>query len=991
MAQAKTPTPVGGYRDEDKICFVWNRNTPPAYNHFDIVWGVFYSGSWDDESGKVIKDAPDPLHYSVHGFNQTGGVENYGNFATSSYAKAFSPNDWYPFQNRICSGMWFKVRGDSAAASENNANNTRSAWSKGKLVQFAKPTKPECTATRSGGTTTFTWNNPDGTNSLKWCSEVQVQTRLGGASWVTIDHNTAIGGATVSGNGWRDTSGSCTVEESATTQAGATSHARRYRARSRGPYGASGWTEVLAWRWAKPNTPTLNAKKSGRSAANDYLSWSYSDKDGKPAEELVVERCIGTPTTSADALPSSPSWTQSETVENPSSGVTGIAIDTVSEDKCVWMRATAYHGDLSTASKAIVTYRGQLKAPSNLAATQTGTDVRLTWTNNTTVPGALVKVSRRGETDTNWVELTRLSGTASGGDTYCDIHYVAEGSVWDYKVEAVKSGWITSEESAVYNLGRPGKPTITSATYYESGNFVNVLWSDPDSATTKVELAWSEKKIAWDSTEGYDSKTITKRKSYNIDSDIEPGTTLYIRVRFLNDDETGSWSNAVGVLCATTPEKPVLEASKATVKPKGNLGLAWTYDNEDGSTLLRSVLFITYNGTTTRRGVSNGATQGTIWHNKWSSGSTVTIRVAVTSANGVTSEKSDPVTVRVLNAPSPSVALGSGSTWTVLPYVETDDGEGAVTNIRTLSAAPLSVRVLYGGANGTVTIRREGAYRVEHADGSVSRGADGERVAVGAYTGETAYVDFPGVDFDDGCLYRAEVEATNDAGSKTVVTEPFRVEWDDQADAPTATAASDGLTATITPTATDEDEMCDVYRITADGLQLVMANVAWGETVLDPYAPLDKHGATHRIVSRTTDGDEAWVDVDAGNGEAGIVVDWDNKQIVLPYDVTLNDSYSKSYTTTRHRGGTITGKWLEGVERSASWNSQVIKVDEPDKLVLLRDLAQWTGECYMRSPQGVGFPCNIDVSTAAEYANGSVGISLTAYRLDSDSWGGVYA
>lgn len=997
MAQAKIPTPTGGYREGNNICFTWNRNTPPAYNHFDLSWGVYYAGGWDEDSNTIDSSAKDPLSYFTRGSNRTGEVENYGNYASSSYAKAFSPDDWYPFHNRICAGMWFQVRGDSAPASEGNANNTRSLWSASKPILFQRPSAPAVSATRNNGAITFRWQNNDGENSLKWCSEVQVQTKIGSGGWVTLAQDTTWeSGTSVTSSDWRETAGSCVLTESEYNQSGVSSLTRSFRARSRGPYGASAWAAITAWTWAKPNTPVVYTSGSGRTSANDRLAWSYSTTGNRPAEELIVQRCVGTPTTSAEALPSNPSWTSSDPVSDPVKGVTGIPVGTVGLDECVWMRATAKHGELSTTSKAIVTYRGRLKAPTGLTASQSGTTVTLTWTNHTTVPGAQVRVSHRGVGNKNWVAIKTGAATGSSALTSYTITNVSSGTVWDYKVEAVKDNWITSEASAVYNLGRPGKPTITDLIYREKGKFVTVYWSDPDTATTNVELAWSTSRIAWDSTTGYNSKTIVKRKAYNIDTDVDPGSTLYVRVRFLNDDSTGSWSDTESVVCATTPETPVLEASKTVVQPGENVQFAWSYSNGDGSLLDRSVLYITYDGTTTKHGVSNGKLVGNIYKNQWLSGSSVSVTVAVTSANGVTSEQSDPVVIQVLAAPTPVVALGYGSTWTVLPYTTSTGDSGASAKVRTLKTSPLRVRIGTSGAvaidEGTVTIRREGDYRIEHADGTVSRGADGERVAVGTFswTSPYAYVSFYGVDFDDGCLYRAEVEAENEAGSSVVLSEPFRVEWTDKANAPTATARANGLTAVIRPVPADSTEMCDVYRVTADGLQLVMANAEWSAYVVDPYAPLGKHGATHRIVSRTTTGSEAWIDVDAGNEQSGIVIDWDEKQITLPYDVTLSDGYSKDYTSTRHRGGTITGKWLEGVERSATWNSQIIRVGEQDKLILLRELAQWTGECYLRSPQGVGFPCSIEIGTMSEFDNGAVGITITAYRLDSDLWGGEY-
>lgn len=994
MAQAKTPTPTGGYREDNNICFTWNRNVPPAYNHFDVIWGVYYAGGWNEDSGTVDKTVKDSLSYFTEGYNQTGDASGIGNYATSSYSKAFRPQDWYPFHNRICTGMWFKVRGDTAATSA-STDETRSAWSLVKMVHFAKPTKPECSATHSGGSTTFTWRNPDGDRNLKWCSEVQIQTKLEPGNWVTVNADTSWGEATISSSDWGKTAGSCTLTESTTTQAGAKSRTRRFRARSRGPMGASAWAEVTAWIWAKPNVPTVFVTGSGRNSASDYLKWSYSPIGPRPAETLVVERCVGTPTTAADALPEDPTWTNGDPIalsySRNSKGVTGMPVSSVGLDECVWMRATAHHGDLSTASRAIVTYRGRLKAPSDLAVSQSGTNVSLNWTNNTEVPGASVRISRRGTASKDWIAVDTLAGTATGGTTSYTITGVASGTAWDYKVEAVKDGWITSEASAVYNLGRPSKPEITRLAYWENGNFVTVYWSDPDTATTEVELAWASSRIAWDSTEGYQTKTLNRRKAYNIDSGVEPGSTVYVRVRFINDDLTGSWSDTASVLCAATPDTPVLESSKAVIKPGDELGFAWTYANDDGSTLSMSTLYVTRGGITRKHFVGNGSTQTSLSTSGWSSGDTVTVKVAVTSANGKTSAVSDTVSVNVLAAPSPTIALGRGGTWAALPYKATSDGEGADTKVRTLTASPLNVKVTGGGDGGTVTIRREGDHRVEHADGTVDRGADGERVAVGAYTGSTAYVVFDGVDFDDGFLYRAEVAASNDAGSGTAVSEPFRVEWSNQADAPSADCSAEGLSAIIRPHAVDSNEKCDVYRITAEGLQLVMANAEWDSRIIDPYAPLGKHGATHRVVSRTADGDEAWTDFEAGNPQAGIVVDWDGKRLSLPYNTSFSDSYTKEYASTRHRGGTITGKWLEGVEREASWSTDVIRVAEQDKLLLLRELAQWCGECYVRGPGGVGFPCNVEVSVSAEYGDGAVGVSLTALRIDSNLWGGEYS
>lgn len=1017
MAKPKTPAPKNGYRDGSNLVFLWRRDAATVYNHFDLIWGVRYLGTWDESTNSAKLEAPDPLYYFHYGMNKTGEMGNYGNSATSSFAKSFNPNDWYPFQNRITSGMWFRVRGDTAAQEASTAS-TRSDYSlagsdhPGSLVTLKIPDPPALSTTRSGGSTTLTWRSPNDEQDLKWCSEVQVQTRLGSESWKTIEQDaTWASGESVTGRNWREPSGSCTLTESASTQAGTAPRTRRYRARCRGPRGASRWVEVDAWNWAKPVAPVPDAKKSGRNATWDVLYWSYAGDKGHPAERVVVERCVGTPESAAEVPPASASWTadtpvalESQTANSKHSN--HIPVSTVGEDECVWMRATAHHGELSAASAAIVTHRGRLAAPRNLTATRNQSSCTLEWTDGTSVPGAQVFIYMRESNEADWDEC--FHGPTSAVDSRSKtVTGLKAGADYDFKVVHEKKGWTTSYGAYALDQGRPAKPTIDAMEYDEKRGHVFVKWSlaDGDAVTRSVELSWSADGYAWASTGGYSSTVFEGRATQRYIDGAEAGTWVYARVRGLSDDGLpGEWSDRAQVLCATTPAKPTLQASRSAIKPGDPVGFAWSYDNADGSALSRSVLHVTRAGATVNTGRGNGATQGTIWGSTtkgWTAGQDVLVTVSVTSANGKTSPESDPVIVEVMALPSPSrgtaqvpvLGNGTGAGFTSLPYVTTTTTEGT-GKVRTLQVPPLSVRATSGGVGdgGTVTIRRAAAQRVERGDGTVDRTSEDEAVAAKAWWGASDYVQFEGVVFDEDGLYYAEIEAYNAVGSAVVRTEPFHVSWSARAVAPAPDALHDGTEAYVWAESgrsePDDGEMLDIYRITADGLQLVYANAQWGVLCTDPYAPLGKEGPTHRAVSRMPNGHEAWADVDAGNPQQGIVIDWDGKQVSLPYNLQVSDGYSKRHATVRHRGGTVTGRWLEGVQRESSWRSQTIRVKEPEKLLLLRELARWCGECYLRGPGGVGFPCNVDVALSTEHGSGAVDVELTATRIDSDEWGG---
>lgn len=396
----------------------------------------------------------------------------------------------------------------------------------------------------------------------------------------------------------------------------------------------------------------------------------------------------------------------------------------------------------------------------------------------------------------------------------------------------------------------------------------------------------------------------------------------------------------------------------------------------------------------------------------WDSNETHNLAVRVIAASGEPSEGwSAPVPV--------TIAEEITATITNTSLVEesetiTEPGHEPITRtFMSLKELPMTAKATGAGIGGTTTyiIERAVQFHMERPDGSTYDGFEGETVFIKNQNGEDTITinqeDLLGY-LDDNATYRLIAIAKDTYGQTSQDSIVFEVHWTHQAVEPTALVEIDTddhvtMITPIQPEGYSSGDVADIYRLSVDGPELIYKGAAFGTKYVDPYPVFGDFGG-HRIVYRTFNGDYvtedniiAWEDYEASENSAyrhdlfGIVIDFDDEQLILPYNVSLNSSWSKDFTKTKYLGGSIQGDWNPAVEKEASANTVIPVEVEPDKMEALRRLAVYPGICHVRTPDGSSYTANVEVKDDREekWVPRLSKVSLTISKVDAEGFDGV--
>lgn len=545
-----------------------------------------------------------------------------------------------------------------------------------------------------------------------------------------------------------------------------------------------------------------------------------------------------------------------------------------------------------------------------------------------------------------------------------------------------------------------------------------ISWQNNWADSTGAEISWSEDKRAWDSTNEPSTYTVE-----NIDASHRYITGLsagewYFKVRLLRKVDNnitiyGSYSDLIGPLnMSEAPDIPTLivDDSDDVFTVDEEVTVRWGFSSNDGTSQGFAELAEatkqnnTWTYTQLRNAVVTTATKFSFRPKdyNWVDGSTHFISVRVKSDQGVLSDGwSNPIAINVAKKPVINIT-GIGTTISDTTPLHpkridiSNPGEDP-DYITTLSLCklPLTFSVAGAGNGGRtlVVIRRAEDFDLDRPDESKDKGFDGETIVSYEMNNisDTAAISIGLSDIighlDDRCSYEMIVSVIDSYG-QSVSANPivFRVNWDLQAFIPTAVVNIDteNEIATIRPIAkrTGQGDVCDIYRLSADRPQLIGEGLAYGVTYVDPYPTLGRFGG-YRIVCRTKFGDYttaethlAWTDytsyaADDANvidifDKFAVIIDFDGGTVEMPGNVSVSNSWSKDFQTTRYLGGSIEGDWNPGVERIGSVNVVVPIETEPETMHMIRLLADTPGIVHVRTPDGSNFYANADVKDDRE-------------------------
>ncbi len=192
--------------------------------------------------------------------------------------------------------------------------------------------------------------------------------------------------------------------------------------------------------------------------------------------------------------------------------------------------------------------------------------------------------------------------------------------------------------------------------------------------------------------------------------------------------------------------------------------------------------------------------------------------------------------------------------------------------------------------------------------------------------------------------------------------------------------------ALMAPDGAPSGSVYDIYRLTFEGPRLVGSGYPLDATVTDRYAPFGDCSNAYRVCLRTPDGDMAWADYDYQLEGYCLRFDWEGyerTQVELPYGIDLSDVHSKRFAEHVHLDGSRGGGWNDGAGRTGSLTTDIIRLEDPEKVAAVYDMAQHAGPVLVRTPNGSCYEANVDMDTAGLSDSHQVlACSFTATEID---------
>ena len=190
----------------------------------------------------------------------------------------------------------------------------------------------------------------------------------------------------------------------------------------------------------------------------------------------------------------------------------------------------------------------------------------------------------------------RGAGSTADGETLTFKHTdLRPGETRHYRV-AARNGRGLSQwsyppyASATTLAGAPGQPSLTARA--EAHNIINLKWTKPadnGSEITVYNIQWSEdgKPGGWQDLASVSPADVTGYR----DSDLNPITTRYYRVRAVNGEGAGTWSRAAS---ATTPVetrkgvgRPTAPLNLTVLAGDGSIDAVWDPPASDGGAAIK--------------------------------------------------------------------------------------------------------------------------------------------------------------------------------------------------------------------------------------------------------------------------------------------------------------------------------------------------------------------------------------------------------------------
>lgn len=544
---------------------------------------------------------------------------------------------------------------------------------------------------------------------------------------------------------------------------------------------------------------------------------------------------------------------------------------------------------------------------------------------------------------------------------------------------------------------------------------------------TGVEVSWSDYEFAWESNEQPSTMDVTwedgtsslsgyAHSAKAVLRGLSEGTAYYVRARRYGDFGNGREFGPYAYLRQGTEQitfTPVSEVKNLELSVPQyllfgqNLYLSWGYECgvyqtdwvvnytrgnsrkplASGKDTKLTYTTITWDSLTKGRGNSKIITET-------NSTLVLDVSIAVASNSNWTTSQTKTVTYRPLITSNLALQSGKYKSKNTKPDIP----------VYTISTQPIwftfsasydgsiVAAKLYSLGNSTTDpdghkvqpegeVIWSGTYKIQSgSSGNATYNATTKRYVV---TGENIFI--PITRLWNKCNYALEITATDPELESNVSTSVIhiRTDWSNvtsplRPPSRNSTVQLSGKTALIRPVASSggsSSDRAEIYRVTPDGAELVLQNGLFGTTYEDKYVPYSNTAELkYRIATRTLNNQVDWLDIPytfgvspawrGGQPFYTMSFDWGgDRHLEVPYNLSFTDGYAKSFERRANLDGTASGWWNKSVSKTKSLKTVATKFTEPDQIALIRELAQYPGAVFVRTPDGDAFAADVQVSS----------------------------
>ena len=584
--------------------------------------------------------------------------------------------------------------------------------------------------------------------------------------------------------------------------------------------------------------------------------------------------------------------------------------------------------------------------------------------------------------------------------------------------------------------GTDGKSIVVVLGWNEAGTDdstgTELTWADSENAwkSTKdpdaYEFTWSDGRRTAGGKTYRDSATITIK-------DLDDGTKYFIRARRYLEGDTISYSpysNSVSCFTSEAPEAIVATCGRYVAKG-ASLPVYWTFS---GNGLQKNWQIVASNGTVIASGQGSiGATQIQASRlSQFASNGSITFTVQASTGSGFVVSEAHTVTI----VDNPVISLGVISPLTVQPMSFSVTASTLCDLVVIVSSAGASGQFPDGmkrqaindtihseicspvwseGANGyTATVELPGGLdfwdgcRYQIVVTAIDRETELRSEEITALFDVAWAHQAPSV--YPAATYTLTADAAVDpdvnyytydsvADEYTVVdTEggenPASQGWYTMTEIPWITLEAidttddqgvhhQAMQITLVPPANSlTTDVYDIYRLTGDGAYLIGESFPLECVTTDEYAPFGSNLTLYyRIAIRTADGDVEFGDFEYTAEGSNMRFDWAGGSLELPYNPSVADKYKKDVDVRSHMDGTTDAYWNQNIKRSASFNSDLIYLEQQPEIVSARQLARYAGAVFVRLPDGSAYEADVQVTDLSSDGR------MTAIALDATEVG----